>query len=70
MSDKSRRTLACLKACQGLSTAALETAGDKPVLALITAAVNTNVYCRELNAGGGPLFDAVRALEEVPNDGQ
>ena len=66
MSNHSRRILACLKACEGIDTAALETAGNKPVLALIKAAANTNVYVREMHAGTGPLFDAVRALKEVP----
>lgn len=61
-----RRIVACVNACEGLSTAALETAGERPLRALIDAAINTNQYCRESHAGEGDLFEAVRALDEDP----
>ena len=62
-----RRIVACVNACQGLHTAALETAGEQPVLALINAAIDTNEYDRQADAGEGVLFEAVRSLDEIPS---
>lgn len=66
LGQHARRIVACVNACQGLSTAAMETAGSEPVLALVNAAVDTNEYDRQSDAGEGALFEAVRALDEDP----
>ena len=66
LGSQAERIVACVNACQGLHTAALKTAGEQPVWALISAAINTNEYDRQANAGEGVLFEAVRSLDEIP----
>lgn len=66
LGSQTRRIIACVNACQGLHTEALETAGEQPVLALLNVAIDTNEYNRQADAGEGALFEAVRSLDEVP----